>query len=430
MGIDAGIYSLAGRGVKSVAEYDAEASQARQNKLAELMSGAKMEEYTRGVSETNKLNQLYSGALGSDGKVDRLKVLSGAASGGLGSKIPGLQKGWADQDKAQGDVDKQKSDMIDARLKQSKTFLDNIRTPEEYIQWHEANHKDPVLGPALAARGVTADQARSSITTALQQPGGFERLLQQSALGLDKFIEINKPTTSVLNNGGANQVIQTPGLGGTPQTVMTAPITQSANGKATDDRAREFNATKVEENKIKREAKDETANLTKSSQLASFDTMLGTLDRLGQHPGLARSVGAVGVFPTMPGSDSANFQAELNSFQSQAFIPMVAQLKGMGALSDAEGKKLTAAVGALDPKMGEQAFRDSVARITADMQAARGRMAGGGQPAPGEWRASTGTMGGAKPQAAPVSIKNAADYANIPSGATYIAPDGQMRVKK
>src|SRR3972149_932895 len=107
MAIDAGIYSLAGRGVKSVAEYDAEASQAKQNKLAEMMGGMRMDEYTRGVAETNKLNQLYSGALGSDGKVDRLKVLSGAASGGLGSKIPGLQKGWADQDKAQGDVDKQ-----------------------------------------------------------------------------------------------------------------------------------------------------------------------------------------------------------------------------------------------------------------------------------------------------------------------------------
>ena len=78
----------------------------------------------------------------------------------------------------------------------------------------------------------------------------------------------------------------------------------------------------------------------------------------------------------MPGSDSANFQAELNTFQSQAFLPMVAQLKGMGALSDAEGKKLTAAVGALDPKMGEKAFRDSIGRITKDMDAARERMTG------------------------------------------------------
>lgn len=143
-----------------------------------------------------------------------------------------------------------------------------------------------------------------------------------------------------------------------------------------DARARDFNAVQVEANNIKRTEKKDTADLTKNSQVAGFDTMLGTLDRLSKHPGLSRSVGAFGVLPTMPGSDSANFQAELNTFQSQAFLPMVAQLKGMGALSDAEGKKITAAVGALDPKMGETAFRESVARITADMEAARARLSG------------------------------------------------------
>lgn len=144
----------------------------------------------------------------------------------------------------------------------------------------------------------------------------------------------------------------------------------------TDTRAREFNATKVEENKLKREQKQETADMTKAGQIASFDTMLGTLDRLGQHPGLQRSVGLIGKLPTMPGSDSANFQAELDTFQSQAFVPMVAQLKGMGALSDAEGRKLTQAVGALNPNMGEKAFRESIGRITADMNAARARVVG------------------------------------------------------
>jgi hypothetical protein len=148
----------------------------------------------------------------------------------------------------------------------------------------------------------------------------------------------------------------------------------------TDARARDLNATRVEDNRIKREAKDDANNLTKQGQLASFDTMLGTLDRLGKHPGLSRSVGVMGALPTVPGSDSANFQAELNTFQSQAFLPMVAQLKGMGALSDAEGKRLTQAVGALDPKMGEKAFRESVQRITDEMAAAKTRVQSSGKP--------------------------------------------------
>ena len=144
----------------------------------------------------------------------------------------------------------------------------------------------------------------------------------------------------------------------------------------TDSRARDFNATQIDANSVKRAEAEQAKNLTKGGQLASFDTMLGTLDRLSAHPGLNRSVGLAGAFPTIPGSESANFQAELETFQSQAFIPMVSQLKGMGALSDAEGKKLTAAVGALNPKMGEKAFRASVNRITSEMQTARDRVSG------------------------------------------------------
>ena len=144
----------------------------------------------------------------------------------------------------------------------------------------------------------------------------------------------------------------------------------------TDSRARDLNAISQGANGLKLMEKAETAKMTKASQVASFDTMLGTLERLSVHPGLPNSVGLRGALPTMPGSESANFQAELDTFQSQAFIPMVAQLKGMGALSDAEGKKLTAAVGALNPKMGEKAFKESLGRVMRDMESARARVAG------------------------------------------------------
>jgi len=123
--------------------------------------------------------------------------------------------------------------------------------------------------------------------------------------------------------------------------------------------------------------KQDEKNATKAGQIASFDTMLDSLVRLQNHQGLTRSVGMNSKFPTMPGSDSANFQAELNTFKAQSFIPMVAQLKGMGALSDAEGKKLSDAVGALDYQMSEPAFRASLNRIYKNMKEARDRAANG-----------------------------------------------------
>src|SRR3990172_6545404 len=80
MAIDAGIYSLAGRGVKSVAEYDAEASQAKQNKLAEMMGGMKMDEAKRGLAGENALAQLLAGGKsGAD-------VATGLASQGFGNQ--------------------------------------------------------------------------------------------------------------------------------------------------------------------------------------------------------------------------------------------------------------------------------------------------------------------------------------------------------
>jgi hypothetical protein len=45
--------------------------------------------------------------------------------------------------------------------------------------------------------------------------------LNQSKLGTEKFIELNKPTTQVIDRSGQSDVIQTPGLGGAPTTVRT-----------------------------------------------------------------------------------------------------------------------------------------------------------------------------------------------------------------
>jgi hypothetical protein len=358
-----------------------------QNRLADLQ----FQQHEQTQTDNKNLNALYAKFTKPDGTIDEAGLIQGAAQGNMGSKIPGFRKQFAETAEAKGKLDKQNIELVDAKLKQSRGFLDGVTTPEQYIAWHEGNHKDPILGPMLASRGVTAEQSRAKIAQALQTPGGLEKLIAESKLGSEKFMELNKPSYQTQNTGDKTSIIALPGLGGAPTTVSSSTINQSAQSKAeiaarADEAAKGravtirgqdlTNARAKDANTLKAGEKKATDDLTKGSQIASFDTMLGTLDRLGQHPGLSRSVGKMSVFPTMPGSDSANFQAELNTFQSQAFIPMVAQLKGMGALSDAEGKKLTQAVGALDPKMGEQAFRDSITRIKADMESAYARVAG------------------------------------------------------
>jgi hypothetical protein len=68
------------------------------------MNALKMQEYQRGLSETNTLNEAYRGALGADGTVDRTRLYSTMAERNLGSKIPDIQKKFLDTDKARHDA--------------------------------------------------------------------------------------------------------------------------------------------------------------------------------------------------------------------------------------------------------------------------------------------------------------------------------------
>ncbi len=134
--------------------------------------------------------------------------------------------------------------------------------------------------------------------------------------------------------------------------------------------ARETNQIKLDELKQKQADVRQKAEIARADRQAAaqgavdtFITALDSLNEIEQSPGLSKAVGIRSAFPTVPGSDAANFEARLDTFKAQTFLPMVQSLKGMGALSDAEGKKLSDAVGALSPKMSEKAFRDSIGKI-------------------------------------------------------------------
>lgn len=139
--------------------------------------------------------------------------------------------------------------------------------------------------------------------------------------------------------------------------------------------ARETNQIKLEELKQKQLDVRSKADAARADRQAAaqgavdtFSTALDSLSEIESSPGLKKAVGFNSAFPTVPGTDAANFEARLDTFKAQTFLPMVASLKGMGALSDAEGKKLSDAVGALSPKMSEDAFRSSIGKIRTQLE--------------------------------------------------------------
>lgn len=100
---------------------------------------------------------------------------------------------------------------------------------------------------------------------------------------------------------------------------------------------------------------------------------IGTINRLMEHPGRKGATGTWNLGRMVPGTDAADFAAEVETLKAQTFLPMVQQLRGMGALSNAEGDKLNAAVGALRFDMSEKAFNESLGRIRDQFGSALGR---------------------------------------------------------
>ena len=102
------------------------------------------------------------------------------------------------------------------------------------------------------------------------------------------------------------------------------------------------------------------AEKVKAQQQAgiSAQQVLDQAQSLFSHPGRRAATGVSGWLGagSIPATDAKDFAANLATFKAQTFVPMVSALKGMGALSDAEGKKLLDSVGALDPNVSEEAF--------------------------------------------------------------------------
>jgi hypothetical protein len=138
---------------------------------------------------------------------------------------------------AQDAATKAEVELLGKKLEQSRSFLDAIDpaspdAPARFLQWHQANHADPIIGPALAARGVTADSARADIDAAMRQPDGIRTLLLKSRMGLDKFAEANKPTLHSQDSGGSLRMLSTPGLGGRATVVPGSEIAKTAAPRA------------------------------------------------------------------------------------------------------------------------------------------------------------------------------------------------------
>ena len=255
-----------------------------QNALAQYQLGTAQ----RAEKTQNALAEAYAQSVDpATGKIDYNKLTSLVAGGGAGAQLPAIQKSRLEYETAQTTQQKAQSDLLDAKLKQSRGFLDTIdpadpTAPAKYLAWHEANHKDPIIGAALTARGVSAEQARQSIMAAIEKgPQAFAQMVAQSKLGTEKFMEMNKPTLTPQNLGGTAQILQTPGLGGAatvvPGSVGTTTMTPAqiqANKIAQQQLGVSQGQLKVAQDRLAQEGQGVTYQTDEQSNLMALPSRL------------------------------------------------------------------------------------------------------------------------------------------------------------
>ncbi|QTZ83109.1 acyltransferase [Salmonella phage vB_SalP_ABTNLsp11242] len=247
--------------------------------------------------------------------------------------------------------------------------------------------------------GVSPEQAWR---TYQQSPEGFSQLtdlIGMHAVGPEKYFDIQDKVAGrdidrgklaeTIRSNQAGEALQQRGqditVRGQNISAQNAALSREIQRAELQDKvldrqiARETNQIKLDELKQKQADVRQKAEVAKADRQAAaqgavdtFSTALDSLGEIEKSPGLSKAVGVRSAFPTVPGSDAANFEARLDTFKAQTFLPMVASLKGMGALSDAEGKKLSDAVGALSPKMSEDAFRASIGKIRTQLESKLG----------------------------------------------------------
>lgn len=370
---------------------------------ANQLRGMQMAATQREQDAQNALASAFKSSMTSEGDIDYESLKRKLAESGQGAQIPSLVKAQREAQKAGFESEKAQTDLVDSRLKTSQALLQQVRTPEQYIAWHEANHSDPILGPALAKRGITAESARANIDAAMRTPGGFEKLLQQSQIGIEKFATLNKsePTPASVREYQAFQDMspaekrefmrlkrqeQQPATPAAPVAVID-PVTgkptyvsreEAIGGKMTPASAQESIPPKEIQ---KREAAYPQATSAVKGFEAKSESFVKDLQALRDHPGLPEITGVIaGRAPGITKNGRAA-QALYDKILAKGGFEALQQMReasktggALGNVSNQEGKQLQASFAAIDRRQDAADVRAALDMAISDVEGARVRM--------------------------------------------------------
>lgn len=410
----------------------AKALQIRDAQQTGDLNGIKIQQARTAQDRQNKLYSVLGG-LSPDSTVDdHIKALR---ANGFIDEADKVQTGELNRVKIQGDANlanahagqfNQKT--IGDALANTATFLPAITTPTSAATYLRGLYADPVLGP-MTARLKPLDQAIAEIP---QDPAGLQQWkIAHGNMTPEKFIEVTSPKATEINSGSsrffrdtnANSPTFGQNTAGAPVTLTPTPgetladqrirsegVLNRENSKTNSDaskppvavvdpttgqpvyvsREEALNGRMAPASAMlgiapkeiqAREAKFPAATAAVKETVANSTQLEKDLLALKDHPGLAGITGVVyGRTPSLT-ADAREAQAKLDKILARGGFSELAKMRAasptggaLGNVSDAEGRYLRNAFGALDRTQSTASFQKAIDDAVAELQGSRGRI--------------------------------------------------------
>jgi hypothetical protein len=190
-----------------------------QNALAQYQLGAAQRAEAKDVARTNALM-----AAGSDEDAIANALLKIGDVTGYSALI----KAKEERQKTRLEKNKLTNEIVDQRLKQSRSFLDTLDPNDPNVGpklkgWHAGNHADEYLGPLLKSFGATTENSTAEIDNAIAGgPAKIEEFLNRSRLAADKFADFMQMQNDVRQITGGVQAGTPPQMGAPSAAAMPA----------------------------------------------------------------------------------------------------------------------------------------------------------------------------------------------------------------
>ncbi|MGN1057179.1 MAG: hypothetical protein ACI4QS_10760 [Comamonas sp.] len=420
------------------------------------------------VQKQKTLGDLYRGALGPDGKIDRAKVTQGVVEAGYGADLPDMQKQWSDADKAEADYFSKNSETIVKQLDYtSKTIGALLQNPNTTAQ-DVARAVSGLTQFGLLKPEQGAEIVRSIPGDPVQLRQYLQGKLMESQQAKD-MLTAALPSIKEINLGGHTQLVDTnpltnPGIVGQSleHTATPGEIEQQRHNRASEGlTARGQNMTDARARETKNAASLKPMPAAALKMIQTSTDAIGTAASINADLGaIAQQItsGKLSFGPISNLVNAARNATGTSTEESRNFASFKASLEKLrndslrlnaGVQTDGDAQRAWNELfqNITDTKLVEQRLQE-IMRINQravqlrqlDIDSVlqnygRDPMDTSGyanQPAAlssGSTQKPAPNQSQVNPSQGPVAIKTDADYNNLPSGTRFKAPDGSIRVK-